>query len=83
LPAVLEDSTDLFGEGLLRRSLAETEAFRARKHHPTIPQIIRTLATNWAIVLVGMMLVAMTTVSFYLITAYTPSVLRTLWQMWA
>jgi MFS family permease len=58
---------------LLRRSLAETEAFHARKHHPSIPQIIRTLVTNWAIVLVGMMLVAMTTVSFYLITAYTPT----------
>src|SRR6478752_7023384 len=28
---------------LLRRSLAETEAFQARKHHPTIPQIMRTL----------------------------------------
>jgi MFS family permease len=58
---------------LLRRSLAETEAFQARKHHPTVPQIIRTLATNWAIVLLGMMMVAMTTVSFYLITAYTPT----------
>jgi MFS family permease len=58
---------------LLRRSLAETEAFQARKHHPTISQIIRTMAKNWAIVLVGMMLVAMTTVSFYLITAYTPT----------
>jgi MFS family permease len=58
---------------LLRRSLAETEAFQERKHHPTIPQIMRTLATNWAVVLVGMMLVAMTTISFYLITAYTPT----------
>ena len=58
---------------LLRRSLAETEAFQARKHHPTVPQIIRTLATNWPIVLVGIMMVAMTTVSFYLITAYTPT----------
>jgi MFS family permease len=58
---------------ILRRSLAETEAFQARKHHPTIPQIMRTLATNWAIVLLGMMMVAMTTVSFYLITAYTPT----------
>ena len=58
---------------LLRRSLPETEAFQARKHHPTIQQIIRTLATNWAIVLLGMMLVVMTTVSFYLITAYTPT----------
>jgi MFS family permease len=58
---------------LLRRSLAETEAFQSRKHHPTVPQILRTLASNWAIVLVGVMLVAMTTVSFYLITAYTPT----------
>jgi metabolite-proton symporter len=58
---------------LLRRSLAETEEFQARKHHPTISQIFRTLAKNWSIVLVGMMLVAMTTVSFYLITAYTPT----------
>jgi metabolite-proton symporter len=58
---------------LLRKSLAETEAFQARKHHPTVSQIISTLAANWAIVLVGMMLVAMTTVSFYLITAYTPT----------
>ena len=58
---------------LLRRSLAETEAFEARKHHPTISQIIRTVAANWTIVLLGMMLVAMTTVSFYLITAYTPT----------
>ncbi|MBV8141894.1 MAG: MFS transporter [Verrucomicrobia bacterium] len=58
---------------VLRRSLAETEVFQARKHHPTIPQIIRTLATNWAIVLIGMMMVAMTTISFYLITAYTPT----------
>jgi MFS family permease len=58
---------------LLRRSLAETEAFAARKHHPTISQILRTLVSNWAIVLIGMMMVAMTTVSFYLITAYTPT----------
>lgn len=58
---------------LMRRSLTETEAFQARKHHPTLSQIIRTLAANWTIVLVGVMLVAMTTVSFYLITAYTPT----------
>jgi MFS family permease len=58
---------------LLRRSLAETEAFESRQHHPTVSQIMRTLATNWAIVLLGVMLVAMTTVSFYLITAYTPT----------
>jgi hypothetical protein len=53
----------------VRRSLAETEAFQTRERDPIMPQIIRTLAMNWAIVLVGMMLVAMTTVSFYLIAA--------------
>jgi predicted MFS family arabinose efflux permease len=58
---------------VLRRSLAETEAFQARKHHPSVPQIFRTLAANWPIVLVGIIMVAMTTVSFYLITAYTPT----------
>jgi MHS family citrate/tricarballylate:H+ symporter-like MFS transporter len=31
------------------------------------------MAANWAIVLVGMMMVIMTTVSFYLITVYTPT----------
>ncbi|HEY0793085.1 MAG TPA: MFS transporter [Chthoniobacterales bacterium] len=58
---------------VLRRSLAETEAFQARQHHPAIRQIARTLVTNWGIVLIGIMMVAMTTVSFYLITAYTPT----------
>ncbi|WP_437374847.1 MFS transporter [Inquilinus limosus] len=59
---------------LLRRSLEETEAFRARAHRrPSMAQILRSLADNWGIVLLGMMLVTMTTVSFYLITAYTPT----------
>ncbi len=58
---------------VLRRSLAETEAFQARKHHPSVSQIVRTLVANWPIVFVGVMMVAMTTVSFYLITAYTPT----------
>lgn len=53
---------------LLRRSLTETEEFQARKHHPTIRQIVSTMAANWTVVLVGVMMVAMTTVSFYLIT---------------
>ena len=58
---------------LLRRSLAETEVFLARTQHPSIPEILRGLAGNWALVLVGVMMVTMTTVSFYLITAYTPT----------
>src|SRR6202049_1362677 len=57
----------------LRRSLAETEAFLARKHHPGISEIFASLATSWKIVVIGMMLSTMTTVCFYLITAYTPT----------
>jgi len=57
----------------IRRSLQETDEFLARKHHPTIGQIYRSILANWAIVLSGMMMVIMTTVSFYLITVYTPT----------
>jgi metabolite-proton symporter len=58
---------------LIRRSLAETEDFLARKHHPKLPEVVRSLAENWQLVVLGTMLVTMTTVSFYLITAYTPT----------
>jgi MFS family permease len=57
----------------LRRSLQETDEFVARKHRPTTSEIFRSLTTNWAVVLVGTMMVTMTTVSFYMITAYTPT----------
>ena len=58
---------------ILRRSLAETDEFTARKHKPGVSEILRSLTANWRIVLTGMMLVTMTTVSFYMITAYTPT----------
>jgi MFS transporter, MHS family, citrate/tricarballylate:H+ symporter len=61
---------------LLRASMQETEEFaarRQRKEHPTPRQIFRSVAQNWRIVLVGMLMVTMTTVSFYFITAYTPT----------
>ena len=57
---------------ILRRSLQETEAF-ARRAHPAMRTIFLSIARNWQVVLLGMMLIAMTTVSFYLITAYTPT----------
>jgi MHS family citrate/tricarballylate:H+ symporter-like MFS transporter len=60
----------------IRRSLEETKAFAARKVHPTFTQIYETLAANWAIVLGGVAMVIMTTVSFYLITVYTPTFAR-------
>jgi MFS transporter, MHS family, citrate/tricarballylate:H+ symporter len=58
---------------IIRRSLMETEAFLARKHHPTAAESFRSIIGNWQMVLAGMMLVVMTTVSFYLITVYTPT----------
>jgi MHS family citrate/tricarballylate:H+ symporter-like MFS transporter len=58
---------------LIRRSLEETAEFAARKVHPTFAQIYETLAANWAVVLGGVAMVLMTTVSFYLITVYTPT----------
>jgi len=58
---------------LLRRSLKETAAFEARAVHPTLRQTLTSLAGNWRIVVLGTMLVTMTTVSFYFITAYTPT----------
>jgi MFS transporter, MHS family, citrate/tricarballylate:H+ symporter len=57
----------------IRQSLAETKEFLARTHHPTVAEIYRSVAANWQIVLLGMMLVVMTTVSFYTITVYTPT----------
>jgi len=57
----------------LRQSLQETDEFSARKRHPGTSEILRSLGNNWAIVLVGTLMVTMTTVSFYMITAYTPT----------
>jgi metabolite-proton symporter len=57
----------------LQRSMEETKVFRARKARPTISAILTSLATNWKIIVVGMLLSTMTTVCFYFITAYTPT----------
>ncbi|MDE1183563.1 MFS transporter [Paraburkholderia sp.] len=58
---------------LIRRSLQETEEFKARKHRPGMGEIMRSMVSNWGVVLGGMGMVIMTTVSFYMITAYTPT----------
>jgi MHS family citrate/tricarballylate:H+ symporter-like MFS transporter len=57
----------------LRRSLVETEEFKARTHRPSAGEVYRTMLQNWKTVIAGMMLVAMTTTTFYLITVYTPT----------
>ncbi|MDP9646476.1 MFS transporter [Paraburkholderia caledonica] len=58
---------------MLRRSLQETAAFEARQHHPQAREIFSMLLANWRTVIGGMLLTAMTTTTFYLITVYTPT----------
>jgi len=58
---------------LLRRSLTETDEFLARSGAGPKPAILKTLAANWRLVILGMMLSTTTTVTFYLITAYMPT----------
>ena len=59
---------------LLRRTLVETEEFTHRKQKTSsLKDVWVSLAANWPIVAIGMMLVIMTTVSFYMITGYTPT----------
>jgi MFS family permease len=58
---------------LLRRSLAETEVFINRRHRATAAEIFASVAAHWRLVLAGMLMTTMTTVSFYFITAYTPT----------
>ena len=57
----------------IRRSLTETDEFLARRHRPRPSEVFQSLLVNWPIVLLGTMMATMTTVSFYFITAYTPT----------
>ena len=55
---------------VMRRSIEETEAFKARRRHPDLAEIWRTLWVNWRLVGTAMMMITLTAVMFYLITAY-------------
>jgi len=57
----------------LRHSLAETRVFQARTERPAVSKILASLAANRKLIALGMLLSTMTTVCFYLITAYTPT----------
>ncbi len=59
----------------IRRSLQETEAFKAQiaKRRPTLREVYGALARDWRIVILAVFLVTLTSVMFYLITAYTPT----------
>ncbi len=61
----------------IRRSLAETEEFKKRRHHPSAAEVFRSMRQNWVLVVAGGLLASMTTTTFYLITVYTPTFGRT------
>jgi MHS family citrate/tricarballylate:H+ symporter-like MFS transporter len=65
----------------LRRTLEETPAFLAMKKHPTTSEVFASAAVNWKIILLGMMLAAMTTVTFYFVTVYTPTFGKTVLKL--
>jgi MFS family permease len=57
----------------VRTHLKETERFLEQKETPSIRKLVQTMSANWKIVLLGCALATMSTVSFYMITAYTPT----------
>ncbi len=58
----------------LRGSLEETKVFEHMPHRPhSFREVSALLIANFRPILIGMMLVAFTTTSFYMITAYTPT----------
>jgi MFS family permease len=57
----------------LRRSLTETEAFQREDHSRTTAEIFAVVLENWPLILIGTLLAVLTTTTFYLITAYTPT----------
>jgi MFS transporter, MHS family, citrate/tricarballylate:H+ symporter len=58
---------------MIRRTLQETDDFAAQKHHPTPAEIYATLLSHWRTIVTSVAMVLMTTVTFYTITAYTPT----------
>ncbi len=65
----------------LRRGLEETQEFAARRTRPPVREVLVATAQAWRVVLTGALLVVMTTVSFYLITLYTPTFGRTVLKL--
>lgn len=58
---------------IIRRLLQETAEFEARKDRPTARQVFASVGQNLPTILLGSLMAVMTTVFFYMITAYTPT----------
>ena len=57
----------------MRSGLAETPKFLAAEQHASARELFGELVRNWRLVLAGIGLGLMSSVSFYFITAYTPT----------
>ncbi len=57
----------------LRGSLEETDEFKRMHKAKRTGEVLLLLTANWAVVLVGLGLVATTTTLFYFVTIYTPT----------
>lgn len=58
---------------LVRSALKETEQFEKSVHRPALKASMRAIGNNLGVVALGTGMVMMTTVFFYMITAYTPT----------
>jgi MHS family citrate/tricarballylate:H+ symporter-like MFS transporter len=58
---------------ILRRSLEETGVFKDRPRPPGARELFAIMRKNWPLYITGMLLVSMTTTTFYLITVYAPT----------
>jgi MFS family permease len=58
---------------LIRSRLQETPDFEARKRRETVGDIVKSVGRHGLLVGLGAMMVTLTTVAFYTITAYTPT----------
>lgn len=65
----------------LRRSLEETAEFSSRVRRPSMKAVFATLYANAGMVVLGMLMVAMTTTAFYMITIYAPTFGKTVLQL--
>jgi len=57
----------------IRVSMTESAVFQKAAHHPQLREVVASLVNDYKVIVLGMFMVAMTTASFYLITAYTPT----------
>jgi len=58
---------------LIRRQLEETPDFLTRTERPSLSEIVASVGRNGVVVGLGAMMATLTTVAFYMITAYTPT----------